>query len=152
MVQEGKLDGTTMTMTRYWQNGLAGATTGEAITAVKKSLEADARKTAAFHLCICELNLLGDPTLRFRAVSPKKPTIEVVGGIKVGKQRVRIKTDSPGATVCLWKGQEVYEVAIAGWDGCVSLNVAPKSPGDILITAAGAGLNTAQIQVAVSAK
>ena len=61
MVTEGKLDGTTMTMTRYWANGLGkkALTTGQSLMKAKAAMEQDARQTAGYHLCICELNLLG---------------------------------------------------------------------------------------------
>ena len=54
MVMEGKLDGTTMTMTRYWRNGLGteAMSTGHALMKAKAEMEKDARKTAGYHLCI----------------------------------------------------------------------------------------------------
>lgn len=69
MVQDGKLDGTTMTMTLFWQHGIGESlTTGEAIMKAKADLAEKAKKSASFHMCLSELNLLGDPTL---AVHPK---------------------------------------------------------------------------------
>ena len=64
MVKEGKLDGTTRTMTLFWSLGISeGLTTGEAMMAAKKELADGARESPNMHMCLCELNLLGDPTL-----------------------------------------------------------------------------------------
>ncbi len=66
MVSEGKLDGTTLTMTRFWTHGLTDKlSTGHALMTTKAGMAADARKSPEFHLCLSELNLLGDPTLDF---------------------------------------------------------------------------------------
>lgn len=70
MTREGKLDGTTRTMTLFWANGLNDRlSTGHALMATKASMSEDAKNSAEFHLCLAELNLLGDPTL---AVHPVK--------------------------------------------------------------------------------
>lgn len=69
MVREGKMDGTTTTMTFFWELGIRDQlTTGEALMATKAKLSEKAKKSATFHMCLCELNLLGDPTL---AVHPQ---------------------------------------------------------------------------------
>ncbi|MEM6259444.1 MAG: C25 family cysteine peptidase [Planctomycetota bacterium] len=84
MVNEGKLDGTTESMTRFWMNGLSPRedgtyrTIGEAFVAMKEQMADHARKTAGYHWCQCELNLLGDPTLSFRAGAPVDPEPQVV--------------------------------------------------------------------------
>jgi len=66
MMGEGKLDGTTKTMTLFWANGIdQKLTLGEALMTTKASMADDARKSPEFHLCLTELNLLGDPTLSF---------------------------------------------------------------------------------------
>ncbi|MEP4077088.1 C25 family cysteine peptidase [Haloferula sp.] len=64
MVKEGKLDGTTQTMTSFWIAALGeDKTTGEALALAKAGLADDARKSANYHQCLCEINLLGDPSL-----------------------------------------------------------------------------------------
>lgn len=64
MIREGKLDGTTQTMTSFWISALAEkSSTGLALMKSKASLAADAKKSATYHQGICEINLLGDPTL-----------------------------------------------------------------------------------------
>lgn len=143
MVNEGMLDGTTQTMTRYWENGLGGGlTTGEALMKSKHSMTADARKNASYHLCICELNLLGDPTLGMRPRAPETPRIQAPDSVSTGKQTIKIETDAPASTVCLWKGSEVYVVVTADAHGHAICEVEPASAGDLLVTVSGANLNT----------
>ncbi len=148
MVTEGKLDGTTQTMTRYWTYGLGdGLTTGEAFMKSKAAMVEDARKSASYHLCICELNLLGDPTLDMRANSPRKPRLKAPKTVKVGKQNVKIETGAPGSTVCLWKGEEVYVVGVADGAGVAELEIEPTTPGRVLVTVTGKSLNTAMGEI-----
>lgn len=74
MMSEGKLDGTTKTMTRFWAKGLAeNLSAGESLMATKAELIEKAKESANLHMCLCELNLLGDPTL---AVSQSNDEIE----------------------------------------------------------------------------
>ncbi|NQT94076.1 MAG: hypothetical protein HQ559_15040 [Lentisphaerae bacterium] len=150
MVSEGKLDGTTQTMTRYWANGLgSGLTTGEALMKAKADMAEDARKTAGYHLCICELNLLGDPTLDMRADVPRTPKLECPATIAAGKQAVGIVTDAPGCTVCLWKGQDVYAVATSDADGKATFQIDSDAAGELLVTVSGANLNTVTTCISV---
>jgi hypothetical protein len=143
MVSEGKLDGTTQTMTRYWSNGLGGGlTTGQALMKAKAAMVPDALKTANFHLCICELNLLGDPTLDMRADTSRSPKLKCPGALAKGKQSVTVYTDAPGSTICLWKGTEVYAVATADAKGKSEFAVNLSSPGNLLVSVSGASLNS----------
>lgn len=68
MTREGKLDGTTQTMTSFWVASLGKdkAPAGRALALPKAGLSDDAKKSATYHQGICELNLLGDPTLPVR--------------------------------------------------------------------------------------
>ncbi len=150
MVSEGKLDGTTMTMTKYWSNGLGdGLTTGESLMKTKDDLAEDARKSAAFHLCLCELNLLGDPTLDMRAATPRTPTLDVPKSINRGHDHLIIDTDAPGATLCVWKGHEVYEVVTADDRGHASIGVDADTRGELFVTVSGPNLNTVTTSVQV---
>ncbi len=64
MSREGKLDGTTQTMTSFWIAALGEKkTAGLALATAKAGLADDAKKSATYHQGISELNLLGDPTL-----------------------------------------------------------------------------------------
>lgn len=67
MVSEGKMDGTTETLTNFWIYAQRdNLTMGEAFTKARADLYANAEKSAGFHMLICELNLLGDPTLSLK--------------------------------------------------------------------------------------
>lgn len=69
MVKDGKMDGTTATMTLFWEKGIGNKlTTGEALMQAKATLSEKAKQSAHFHMCLAELNLLGDPTI---AVQPE---------------------------------------------------------------------------------
>lgn len=64
MMSEGKMDGTTTTMTLFWAKGIGEKlTTGEALMQTKASLATKAKESPNFHMCLSELNLLGDPTI-----------------------------------------------------------------------------------------
>ena len=115
----------------------------------KFAMTEDARKTAGYHLCICELNLLGDPTLDMRASVPRVPKLECPAAIATGKQSVEIVTDVPGSTVCLWKGLEVYSVAVADADGKAKFQIAPASAGRLLVTVSGRNLNSITKSISV---
>jgi hypothetical protein len=67
MVNEGKMDGTTNTMTQFWAKGVTGKLSlGYAIMAAKQSMADQALTSAEMHMCLVELNFLGDPTLDFQ--------------------------------------------------------------------------------------
>ncbi|MFD2158635.1 C25 family cysteine peptidase [Rubritalea tangerina] len=69
MVKEGKMDGTTSTMAFFWELGIGGKlSTGEALMKSKASMSEKAKQSAMYHMCLSEINLLGDPTI---AVHPK---------------------------------------------------------------------------------
>ena len=150
MVLEGKLDGTTMTMTRYWSHGLGhGLSTGEALMQAKGDMIDDAVKTAGYHLCICELNLLGDPTLDMRAKSPRTPKLEAPKTIGMGKQTVVIETDAPKSTICLWRGNAIYSVQSADAKGNATFKYFTTTAGTLLATVSGPSLNRVSTQIEV---
>lgn len=142
MITEGKLDGTTMTMTRYWSYGLGNQlSTGESIMKAKSAMEKDARKSAAYHLCICELNLLGDPTLDMRASNPRKLEFSISNKVSNSINEILVSTDAPGSTICVWDSSDVYFVAIADEKGNAKIPIESKS-AEINVTVSGASLNS----------
>ena len=67
MTREGKLDGTTELMAGFWTATMGQKkNVGMALAHVKSEQADDAVKSATYHQGICELNLLGDPTLQVR--------------------------------------------------------------------------------------
>ena len=144
MMRDGKLDGTTMTMTQYWLAGLSeGRSTGEALMTAKSKLVDDAKKSAGYHLCICEINLLGDPTLDFRAQAPSTPKVEVPESLPsgVGVSFV-VATDAPGATVCFWMKGEAYFLKKADAKGRATITLRASAAGEVLVTVSGRNLNS----------
>ncbi len=147
MIREGKLDGTTETMTRFWVHALGKLpdgrylTAGQAFAATKADMAPHAAKTAGYHMIQCELNLLGDPTLDLRARDPITCVLKAPKTLKVGKQTLKVTT-SPGATICAWKGGEVYAVTRADKQGRASVAINPHSAGKLLLTACGPCFNT----------
>lgn len=152
MVLEGKLDGTTLTMTRYWVNGLGkSASTGHAIMQAKAQMADDARQAPAYHLCVCELNLLGDPTLDMRATPPRAAKVTVTAQANDSQTALTVRTDAPGATVCVWDGGKNYQVATANKQGDATLTL-PAGAAKATITVAGNGLNSTSTAVSVATK
>ena len=155
MIREGKLDGTTETMTRFWVHALTKQadgrylTAGEAFARVKADLAPHAAKTEGYHMIQCELNLLGDPTLDLRAQDPVTPALDAPKSLAAGKQTLNVST-SPGATVCAWKDDEVYAVARADKQGKASLAICPSTAGKLLITACGPCINTVCREIMVN--
>lgn len=141
MVTEGKMDGTTTSMTNFWKFGLKDdLTIGEAFRATKAAMAKDAKRHSGYHWCQCELNLLGDPTLDMRARDPMTPTVKAPSIIAKGKQTITIETDKR-MTVCVWKGDEVYGTASSP-DGTFRIDVSPSTDGKMLLTVYGPSANT----------
>ncbi len=150
MITEGKMDATTQTMTRFWKHALTGSlSAGEAFQKAKNDMIEDAKKSAGFHFIQCELNLLGDPTLDLRAKDPVKPKLEIPKTISTGRQTVKVCSDVPDATVCLWKEGEVYKVLKTSDEGEAAVQIDCKTKGKLQVTICGPGLNTSlgEIQV-----
>jgi hypothetical protein len=148
MMSEGKMDGTTETMTLFWKYALTeNMTAGEAFRAAKIELTDDAEKTSIYHFVQCELNLLGDPTLDIRAKTPATPLLEIPESIEVGPQTLSINTGQ-SATVCLWKGDEVYQV-VETYKGFATVEIEPLTGGRIFATVSGPNLNAVTGEILV---
>ncbi len=134
MLTDGKLDGTTETLTRFWQYALEnGSTIGEAFRAAKEDMEPRARNSAGYHFVLCELNLLGDPTLDIRA----RPVAQINANARLqstadGFAEVAIEVESDG-TVCLWNQQGWYETATVRRNEPRTFRVAKECTGSISI-------------------
>ncbi|MEM7230727.1 MAG: C25 family cysteine peptidase [Planctomycetota bacterium] len=151
MITEGKLDGTTQTMTRYWVNGLKGSgrTTGEALMKAKAQMADDAKMSPNYHLCISEINLLGDPTLDMRARAAKDLRVQAPKSISTGKQDIEISTGVAFASVCVWKGEELYTIGDADGEGKASIQVDVKTPGTMTLGVYGKSLNSVTTTIEV---
>jgi hypothetical protein len=150
LMMKGKMDGTTTTMTRFWKYALSkNLTAGEALRAAKKDMVEDAKKTASYHLIQCELNLLGDPTIDMRAKVVKTPKLTFKNKIAKGSKTIKITSDIPGVSLCLWKGDEIYAIQKADDKGLATFKINSKSTGKILVTAYGPSLNSALGEITI---
>jgi hypothetical protein len=52
-------------------------------------------------------------------------------------------------TVCLWKGNDVFEVTQANPKGVATLNIHPLNTGQMLLTVSGASANTVSREIEV---
>ena len=142
MVKKGKLDGTTLTMTRYWVNGLSqNNTTGHALMKAKHEMAEDGKKSKAYHLCICELNLLGDPTLDMRSKPPVNPEIEISTSRRGNQHTVTVKTDASGSTVCCWQENGLHAVKTADKNGVAKFEF-ESSSRKLSVSVSGQSLNS----------
>jgi hypothetical protein len=151
MVTEGKLDGTTESMTRFWTNGLSPKkdgsyrTAGEAFYQMKQEMAVHAVKTSGYHWCQSELNFLGDPTLDLRANNPVTPKVIFTEQIKVKKKStIVVKTGVPLATICLSKEGEIYRVIKADKEGVVKAEIMAQTTGKVKLSVNGASINIFQ--------
>lgn len=152
MVKEGKLDGTTRTMTEFWKRGLDPfLTAGEAFMAVKNAMKKDAKKSATFHLCLSELNLLGDPTLHLRSKAPKTPKVQLPETLQPGKLNLIVTTDAPGAVVVLQDSQGIYGVNFADKDGIATFAFGAIADTTVEVTVSGPELNAVTVEIPVLA-
>ena len=118
-----------------------GISTGHAMMKAKQSMAEDAADADAYHLCICELNLLGDPTLDMRAEAPRNPELQPSVRKLGSGSEIKVKTDAPGATICLWNQKDIYEVSTADKDGNAKFLVNGDLKG-CKVSASGQNLNS----------
>jgi hypothetical protein len=88
--------------------------------------------------CFIQLHLLGDPGMPVWSEAPMILAVSHDDTVYLGRGTFVVHAESggipvEGALVCLWKGDEIYEVAeTAGGDASFAL--APASPGTLLVT------------------
>lgn len=138
MMTEGKMDGTTTAYTRFWKNALGekNLTVGEAFRQVKIEMESDARDDDGFHMCQCELNLLGDPSLAIHRVPPTNFKVRYRMS---NNNTVRLR-GIPGAKVCVWDGAGQHHMVEASKRGSARVKIKPTT-GKYHITVAAPGYN-----------
>ena len=155
MVQEGKLDGTTESMTRFWMNGLSPredgsySTIGQAFVAMKSEMTKHARKTAGYHWCQSELSLLGDPTLSFRAkapIDPKPTDSDFLDSMIDGQSMCQFVIHTTlrgehGARVCAWQDGGGYVVVPIDAEGKAKVVMPYKDGGELSYMVAGPTVN-----------
>ena len=130
MVTEGKMDGTTETLTRFWQHALSGeSTVGEAFRNAKADMTQHAKKTDGYHFVQCELNLLGDPSLDPRSTPPESIDARVSITDKGGIASFIVE-NVPGCRVCVWDGDTNYDIVDVDDSGSVFI---PKTVSGVIL-------------------
>ncbi len=141
MLTEGKMDATTTTMTKFWEYGQTNhITSGEALRMVKKEMSPLGEVYDRYHFVLCELNLLGDPSLELRSANPTKPKLEASVTKTDNGHEISVQSN-PNATICVWKENEVYEIAKADESGVAKFSNLKLSKGKILVSASGYNYN-----------
>ncbi|MDW7987659.1 MAG: C25 family cysteine peptidase [candidate division WOR-3 bacterium] len=89
--------------------------------------------------CYYELNLLGEPSMMIWKDNPKKIAVSYNTPPYIGYQSFVVTCSSgnvalANATVCLWKGSEVYTKGITNSLGQVSLAINPQTLGYMYLT------------------
>ena len=150
MVKEGKMDGTTRTMTQFWENGLGTkVSAGAAIMLVKAGLAKEARESPSLHLCACELNLLGDPTLSLRGIAPRTPRVSAPTELPAGNLSLVVESDAPHAIVSLVDSFGLYAVQVSDENGDVTFPLHVVKDSTITITVSGPDYNAVQLEIPV---
>jgi hypothetical protein len=87
-----------------------------------------------------ELTLLGDPELPIWTADPEQLVVECPPQFPIGGSDLTVHVERTGggsisgALVCLWKGDEVYEIAYTGVSGDAILYPTPNTAGEMLVT------------------
>ena len=150
MSTEGKMDATTTTMTKFWEYGQTNhITTGEALRMVKKEMSSLGKDHDRYHFVLCELNLLGDPSIELRSTNPTKAKLETSVIKKKDGYQIIVQS-SPNATVCIWKGEEIYEVTQTDEKGIAEFTINKIKKGKILVSASGYNYNTALGEIEIN--
>jgi len=128
---------------RFYQNFFQSDTTnfeiGKVMALAKHPFRNAAMAQAVWRWCYCEINLLGDPALAMWSRTPLALTVTHPGAIGRGVQNYTVQVRSSGnplarATVCLWKGDEVYARATTDATGNVTLSINPTTSGLMSVT------------------
>jgi hypothetical protein len=116
----------------------------------KAAMAEDARTSASFHLCLSELNLLGDPTLPFRIRSPRLPKVTAPKTIPPGNIEIMIETDAPGALVALLSGTGMTYIQVADQEtGSAFFPITVKANTILTVTVSGSDLNAVTMDIPV---
>jgi hypothetical protein len=116
---------------------------------VKAGMAEDARKSASFHLCLCELNLLGDPTLSLRGSNPKRPQVSGPKSLQEGNLSLIIESDAPGAMVSLVDTYGLYVVQVTDETGNATFPLSVVKDSTLTITVSGPNLNAVTMSIPV---
>ncbi len=81
-----------------------------------------------------ELTLLGDPELPIWTDNPSSMSVTHPSTVNIGSSSFAVNTNAPYATICLWKGDEIYEIATANSAGDYTFIINPLTTGVLDVT------------------
>ncbi|RPJ45309.1 MAG: hypothetical protein EHM19_05535, partial [Candidatus Latescibacterota bacterium] len=100
----------------------------------------DAQADEYMRYCHYELNVLGDPEMAIWTAEPTVLAASHPSDLPTGASTFDVTVTSGGspvvgARVCVWKGTEVYEVALTNGFGVASFDPEPSTGGSMTVTA-----------------
>jgi hypothetical protein len=112
---------------------------GKAHADAKHGLVGESRVDEYMLYLMYGLNLLGDPETSVWTSEPRQMQVACAPSLDTGPRIYQVAVTGQGgplagAKVCLWKGDEVYEVGETGPDGSLGLPVDAASVGTLLVT------------------
>jgi hypothetical protein len=107
--------------------------------ASKENYRNTAYNDLCWRWCYYELNLFGEPQMMMWKDNPKKIIARFNNPAYTGSQNFAVICSSQGlplsgASVCLWKGSEVYIKGTTNANGQVSLSINPATIGNMYVT------------------
>lgn len=152
-LDDAKIDGLNLLYTRFWEYGLNGdgLTVGEAFAKARLAVAPDTKgkRGVKDHFTMCEVNLLGDPTLGFRATEPVELKIGGQREINSDAKFLNVITGAAGTTVCVWQEDNCYAMAAANNEGKVRVPVSGLKAGKAWVTIYGPNVNAVTREVTV---
>jgi len=123
----------------FWRLDTTNFEIGKVHTLSKHVYRNAAFNGGTFRWCYYETNILGDPCLAMWSRTPLALTVTHPASIGRGVQNYTVQVRSSGnplarATVCLWKGDEVYARAATDATGNVTLSINPLTSGPMSVT------------------
>ena len=116
---------------------------------VVADLAAAAPESADHHLCACELNLLGDPTLGLRGTTPRTPVVAGPRELPAGNLSLIIESDAPHSIVSLRDSFGLYAVQVSDESGNVVFPLNVVKDSTITITVSGPDYNAVILEIPV---
>ncbi|MDC1142183.1 C25 family cysteine peptidase [Planctomycetota bacterium] len=152
-LNDAKIDGLNLLYTRFWQHGLdgSGLTVGEAFAKAREEVapSTKAKRGIKDHFTLCEVNLLGDPTLGFHAKAPVPVKIGGQREIKADAKFLKVTTGTANTSVCFWQEGTCYATAKADEKGRFKVPVSNLKKGQAWVTVTGPNANAVIREITV---
>ena len=152
-VADTEIDGLNLLYTRFWQFGMEDSelTVGEAFAKARVAVAPDpkSRKGLKDHFTLCEVNLLGDPTLSFRQTEPVEMNIGGQREVQADTKFIGVTTGVAGTTACVWQDENCYATATTDKEGRVRVPVSGLKAGKAWVTVTGPNVNAVTREVSI---